>query len=301
MAVIDVSDDLSPGVNGGFVQEQASGVTDEIRLATQVVEAFVKVVKGFRYYPADYPLHKEYQRELFDRLWSYLGQSYSLVLQVTELTFSIDGHVAHTASELKSSVPFLLYRDGIRELLFVEGVEEWEILSLIEILTHCDKADHLEDDLVTLLWEKELVHIEYLAVDDFLDTAKEAIPENIEELRARLLSQTQSAGENDLWEGGTDNPTQEQPPAQLLESLVSGTDIYRLTTDELRRLQKEIDDDHGPAGAVHHATTLLDLLSFEHDRDLFKMIADALQNLLGQLLSANAFHLAADLLSIMDP
>jgi hypothetical protein len=44
-------------------------------------------------------------------------------------------------------------------------LDQWEIHDLIDIFRRGDAINPLEDDLVTLMWEKDFTHISYLATE----------------------------------------------------------------------------------------------------------------------------------------
>jgi len=52
---------------------------------------------------------------------------------------------------------------------------------LIDLLKRTDTINQLEDDIVTLIWEKDFVHISYLATDDFLEETPVVIPDNVDQ------------------------------------------------------------------------------------------------------------------------
>src|SRR5262249_13571374 len=56
-----------------------------------------------------------------------------------------------------------LYKDGIRELRFLPGVERDELVRFLEIVRRGRVGD--EDDVVTQLWENDFSCIGYRAVD----------------------------------------------------------------------------------------------------------------------------------------
>ncbi|MBU1207423.1 MAG: HEAT repeat domain-containing protein [Proteobacteria bacterium] len=78
---------------------------------------------------------------------------------------------------MQGSLPFLFFKDGMRELRFMEGIEEWEIKGLADIIIQRDNINEFEDDLITLIWEKDFIHISYLATDQFLEETPVLIPE----------------------------------------------------------------------------------------------------------------------------
>ncbi len=66
---------------------------------------------------------------------------------------------------------FRLFCDGVRELSLLKGMDRDEVMAFIDILMADPKAG--EDDLVTLLWERNLPHVSLYVADTFssvLDT-----------------------------------------------------------------------------------------------------------------------------------
>ena len=69
------------------------------------------------------------------------------------------------------------------EFTFLKGLEFEEIEDLLEVMHTCFKSPDSEEDLVTLLWEKDLNHVKYLVVDDLLDVdvpSAEDVPDDAE-------------------------------------------------------------------------------------------------------------------------
>ncbi|NJK89071.1 MAG: hypothetical protein HC923_06475 [Myxococcales bacterium] len=67
-----------------------------------------------------------------------------------------------TSSE---SMPFLLYRDGVRKLEIVAGVTDEELDRLVAALHHGRSGRSLEDDVVTHLWRSSFDHVRYVTVE----------------------------------------------------------------------------------------------------------------------------------------
>ena len=57
-----------------------------------------------------------------------------------------------------------------------------EIVEFLNIVRRSDLVNRLEDDLVTLLWEKDFSHITFTSVDDFMEGGSHVIPETEEDL-----------------------------------------------------------------------------------------------------------------------
>lgn len=259
---------------------------DEIHLASQVVSAFARAVKASRYYATEHDLHQEFRLDLFKLLALFLERYHSLVLQISEREFSVQGRVLYACEDLKASIPFLFYRDGIRELRFVLGIDEGEIHGLMEVLKQCDSVNQEEDDLVTLLWEREFPHIDFQAVDVILEESGIIICESVEDFRAGQVVQP-PAYDVEMAFGTMPN---------ALPSLTTNRDLYRLTADDVQQLQYEVKTVTAPTAIFHTADMLLDLLPQMPDDELFHSGVDLLQQQLGEMFGVGEFRRISRLL-----
>ena len=71
---------------------------------------------------------------------------------------------AERVSSVTDHLPFLFYRDGIRKLTIAAGAPRSEVDTLIQILRDASCGTGSQDDLVTLLWQANLSHIQLEAV-----------------------------------------------------------------------------------------------------------------------------------------
>ncbi len=178
--VLDVSEEI-------LLTEEVE-TNDEILLAKELTSFFIKAIKAFRFYPPDNPTLKGLRDQLPKKFQFFLDKYHSFVLQIRERALSFKGKILYEDSNAKNSLVFLLYKDGLRELRFMKGLGEWEILGLIDIIIiRNDSINQLEDDLVTLMWEKDFIHIGYLATDEFLEESPILIPEGVGQFRENLV------------------------------------------------------------------------------------------------------------------
>jgi len=71
---------------------------------------------------------------------------------------------AERVSSVTDHLPFLFYRDGIRRLTIAAGAARSEVDTLIQILRDATCGTNQQDDLVTLLWQANISHIQIEAV-----------------------------------------------------------------------------------------------------------------------------------------
>ncbi len=286
---IDLHDEES--VDSAALQEE------ELRQANTLVSALVKAIKAFRYYPPEYPLLKHFYQELVSRFTAYLREYYQLVINIDENRFSVKDHVLYATKDLKSSVPFLLYRDGVRQLRFMDGLEEWELKSFLDLLIQSDSIDHLDDDIVTLLWEKDYIHLDYLAVDDYLEDIEIVIPENVEEFREnqQQAALTHQVEINMADQRGEDALQQPQLTGGF-SALATNKDIYLLTPEELDALRQEVTAEIAPTAVFATAALLCDVCPLEKTPEIFQATIDILRDILVTMLDAHDFPRATGLL-----
>ena len=160
---------------------------EELLLARDLTSAFIKAIKAFRFYPPDNPTLKGFRDQLLKKFQFFLNKYQSFVIQVGEYDLSFKGRILYENRDVKTSLAFLLYKDGLREIRFMKGLEEWEVQGIIDIIKQSDNINQLEDDIVTLMWEKDFVHISYLATDEFLEETPVVIPDNVDQFRKNLV------------------------------------------------------------------------------------------------------------------
>lgn len=88
-----------------------------------------------------------------------------LVVTVLPDALIVEDEVVLEATEADESLPFALYRDGIRRLEFLRGLPLQELEAFVEAMSFGLHFAGVGDDIVSLLWRKELGHISYVVID----------------------------------------------------------------------------------------------------------------------------------------
>ena len=141
----------------------------------ELMRLLVKAIRAQQLYASNNPMHKQALDALragFALVWL---ETQELDLKVGETELQWQG-ASVLADPVKSgdSLSWLLYKDGLRELRFAKGVENTEIIRLLEILGRARKATIDDDDLLTMLWEADFTYIGYTHRDvqaDEVDTS----------------------------------------------------------------------------------------------------------------------------------
>lgn len=151
------------------------------QLVEEFVRHFVRAVKTHQLYLPNNPI---YQRSIdglrasFVPMWEVTTE---LVLQISESEFRWMGRSVHHEGSRSESLPWVFYKDGLRELTIMQGFEQEEVATLLDIMQRVRKASPDEDDLLTLLWEQEFAYLRYRFIDiseglgsDIMDAAEAA-------------------------------------------------------------------------------------------------------------------------------
>lgn len=109
----------------------------------------------------------EMARAAFAPLWAEADQ---VTLQVSDTQFTWFGVPVHAQEEKASdSLPWTLYKDGVREITLTPGFEGDELKRFLDIIPKARRSQAADDDLLTMLWEQEFEHLSYRHVELAID------------------------------------------------------------------------------------------------------------------------------------
>ncbi len=274
---------------------------EELLIARDLISAFIKAIKAFRFYPPDNPTLKGFREQLLKKFQFFMNKYQSFVIQIGEYDLSFKGKILYENRDVKTSLAFLLYRDGLREIRFVKGLEEWEVQGIIDILKQGESINQLEDDIVTLMWEKDFVHISFLATDEFLEETPVIIPETVDQFRKNLVFKPLAHQvEVELAEEGSEegidldeilSKVTEQPL-----SFVTDRSVYFLTSDEVEGLRKDVEAEVDPTFVFNIMDILFEILALEKEHEPYQDAVNILIRILDAFLTLGEFTKASDLL-----
>jgi len=252
---------------------------------TDLLKAFVKAVRAHQLYLPNNPMHArslESVREAFATLWQKTDE---LELQIVETQLMWEGRVVLDEQERTSdNIAWLLYKDGIRELKMLKGFEEEELGTFFDLLQRVRKATDDDDDLLTLMWEREFATLQY----KYVDLTAEGGPgvESMEraEQKDKILS-----------------PAQAEAGLETTNSSIASLDdfdstLYFLDDREVEYLQGEIKREFSTDLRPAVIASLLDIFETHKDPTVREEICGLLDYFLLILLSTAQYRNAAYLL-----
>lgn len=256
-----------------------------IAYVTDLLKALVKAVRAHQLYMANNPMHArslETVQEAFTALWQ---QTDELELQVIETQLVWEGRVVLDEKERTSdNIAWMFYKDGIRELKMLEGFEVEELATLFDILNRARKATDDDDDLLTMMWEREFGYFQYR----YVDLSAEAGPgvESMErvEQKEKILSPAQA-------EAGLESTNSSIAKLDDFDST-----LYFLDDREVEYLQNEIQREFSSDLRPAVIASLLDVFENQKDPTVREEICGLLDYFLLILLSTAQYRNAAYLL-----
>ena len=144
--------------------------TAKVELDPMVLESVKRLLqllnntlKSLLIYPKNNPLPKEFKKKLYLSLSEFLDTYDEIKLEVELSSISFEGNTIYEDSEREEGIAYVLYKDGIRVLSFLKGLDQSESDDFIEVMETGLGSRELEEDLVTMLWEKDFNHINFHA------------------------------------------------------------------------------------------------------------------------------------------
>lgn len=151
---------------------------EEVASASDVVQAMIRTAKGLRMYLPNNPVLIKFAGDLSAKMALHTARFGELRLDVERFALRCRGVDLYQNQDVKESIAFRLYADGVRTLLFAQGIRQHELLDFLDLIALERPGQQDEDDIVTQLWEKSLPHIDYLLEEDLLNVrAREPVEE----------------------------------------------------------------------------------------------------------------------------
>ena len=253
----------------------------------QVEELLLALAKAQRAHQLYLPNNPVYQqaieklRNLFRKIWEATDD---LFLDVSESELRWEGNPVYSVPNKSESVAWVLFKDGVRSLVFRPGVEQDEIVGFLDVI-HRARTLQAEDndDLLTLLWEKDFQRIQYQFQDLSADAGTMQLPVEEEIQPAQTSSQAvQRAVE------------EEAPPrAGIVRTEDFDTTLYFLDEREIEVLRASVQQEYAQDLRRNVLGVLFDVLELQPYPTVRAELISILESFLPYLLGAADFAAVA--------
>ena len=252
-------------------------------LVEEMLRAFGRAARAHQLYLHNNPIYLkavDTARAAFAAIWAHVDE---FVLSVTETELIWEGTVVQSETEKAAdSLPWLLFKDGIRELRFLRGFEQDELVALLDLLRRARVAQPDEDDLLTMLWEQDFGSLRYQYVDLAVDNVAPVDGVASEERPQRVPPPAEE---------------EEQPERAGIVNLDDfDSTLYFLDETEIEYLRTEVDKEYASDLRRNVLTVLLDIFEQQRASAVREEIAGTLESLIVTLLSSGQLRTVAFML-----
>jgi hypothetical protein len=145
--------------------EQNIAMNKEVDAVRNVIKALLKGIKTMKMYPKNNPIYKKNMENICHVFKYFFKIKDKLTIRFSLHDLYYDSESVYNNPEKQDNLALLFFKDGVREITFCKDLTSDEIEDFLEISASDFDKDSTEDDLVTLLWQRDFQNIEYLAQD----------------------------------------------------------------------------------------------------------------------------------------
>ena len=245
-----------------------------------------KASRAHQLYLPNNPIYKgaiEAVRASFAAIWTHT-EDLDLTVTETEIRW-YDHSVLSEPSRSTDSLPWLLFKDGVRELKIQQGFEDDEVVGFLDILQRVRKASPEEDDLLTMLWEADFAFLRYRYVDLGMEPAA-PLADGVE---APVVDSERVAA-------GTHAAVEESKATGIVNIADFDATLYFLDEKEIDYLQSEIRREYQEDLRSRVTSTLFDIFEQQAAPEVRAEALEILEGLMVNLLATGHFRGVAHLL-----
>jgi HEAT repeat protein len=282
----------------------------EVKKAGNVIQFFKKAFSMIKLYPPENPAVAKSVDLFNNQMEEFLNEYEKLAIEVGEFSFSYKGEIVFQGEERSKSLPFLFYKDGLRELSFHKGLDKGELREFFKVISEVSDLPAEDADIVNSLWEKSFVYIRYYSMDEFLDQdigepteeisifdkmgfgkgKVEMIPDD-EELFKKSLSLGIEEG-REKGEGGGEDEGEGAGAG-----IIPGTTVGAISKDDIPEIASMVAESRKTTHMAELTSLLFELLFCEEKDEQFEAVSDVLAECHQTVVEESDFSMALSILN----
>ena len=277
----------------------------KFELVKGVIGLLFVAAKNHTMYPENHAIYQESLQAVVSRLNFFLNKYGDLRLDIEKDRLLYEDETVYQDDPSRDKLVYPIFRDGIQWMEFQAGIEVWEISDFIKILNQYRiLQEEPKGDLVTALWEMDLLHLQYAATDVLWRG------ETVKDFSAFSLTGDgkQYAGgngvENTGVQGITDDEQQEAADTigkkglggDMALSIMDRT-IWEMTPEELQHLKEMVAEEEAQTSLEDVLDVLWLILSAQNEPEDFGIILEFMKEEFKSTLAQAEFQIALDFLA----
>uniref|UniRef100_A0A7V3VU69 HEAT repeat domain-containing protein n=1 Tax=candidate division WOR-3 bacterium TaxID=2052148 RepID=A0A7V3VU69_UNCW3 len=215
---------------------------------------FIKAVKSAQIYQSNHPTFKNFFNQFYLNLKEYLKTNFEFTLQIDRYAIRYENRTIYEETEKDISIAFRLFKDGIREIKFSEGITEDELEIFLQVVSRSDR----EQDIALSLWECDFSHISFYVVEE---EEEEKLAYSLPELPKLKIDYDEAVR------------------GVLAKEKIDFADkiSIELTPEELRSLETEISEIENQTAFNFVVPTLIDVIKNVKSKDILDSLGEILE------------------------
>ncbi|MBA4374398.1 MAG: hypothetical protein C0402_16220 [Thermodesulfovibrio sp.] len=255
---------------------QAVQGSEDVKKVKDVIQTVLKARKILRMYPENNPIYVNTLEECYNKFRDFFYYQDDLVLTVKQNEIIYHGEQVYYSAEKEDNLAVFFFKDGLREISFKKGLQPEELEAFLKIISLDFNRDVLDDDIVTLFWERDFQKIQYV-VDDVVLSDDEDYEE-----RAVAEAKEESAGDDNILKAYEDAFKETEELTDVL--------IVPLTDKDLQSLLKELDDDNADK-TPKLIQILFEMIFLSESAEDFEDLLDFFKNAIEYIAGRGEIHL----------
>jgi HEAT repeat protein len=257
-------------------------INEEIKAAKDVIQAILKSKKILRMYPANNPIYIKTLEDTYNKFKDFFYINDVLQLKIKQNEIYCGSEQIYSSSEKEDNLALFFFKDGLREITFKKGLTNDEMGAFLMVITLDFDTEVIDDDIVTLFWEKDFQNIQYVVDETVLGDEEDYETSAVEEVK-------EDANE-------PDNLMKAYEDAFNESDLTKETSIIPLADKDLQALLKEFEkDSQEKTGKL--VNILFEMMYLAETRQDFEDISVFLMNSIEYAVLHGDIHIVTDILS----
>jgi len=137
----------------------------QINLISDFLQTLLNAKKMVNLYQKNNPMYTKAIDNLFTKATDIFQQTGDIVLQIEPQALLSNNEQVYSSQEQHNNFAFLFFKEGLRELTFKKDVTKEELEDFLSIISLDDK-ELLDNDIVSLLWDRNFKNIGYVVDED---------------------------------------------------------------------------------------------------------------------------------------
>ena len=276
----------------------------ELNKVKLIFKYFDTAFSTLKLYPPGNPSIEKAVGIFYEKLKEFLDEYKEFRIGIKEFSFFYKDEIVFQDEEKKRSLPFFLFKDGMRELTFYKGLEDKELQFFLDTLKEAIDLPAEESDAVGLLWEKDFINIRYYAIDEFLDLNIgggeksldfEIDPQKFSEGKIDLTSEDldEFKEKSDMLVFGPQKKEEDEGGEGDLEgSADSDSRIPTIKKEEIPEINKMIEQDKQVSSSAELVALLFEILYYQENVDRFSDVLKILERYFEEIVKKANFSQA---------